>query len=102
MNQYFVMVVTGVFGVLASARLTRLIVADSYPPAAWLRSKWDALTHDGSWSELVHCGWCASPYVSAAVFAPGYFLSWPHWWYLVTGFIAASWLVGWVVFHDED
>ena len=94
-------VVTAFVGTIAAARITRLVVADSYPPAAWIRMRWDALTHDGSWSELAHCGWCFSPYAAAVVFAPGYFLHWPTWWYVVTCWLTASYLAGWFVFHDE-
>ena len=97
----FLIVVTALVGTLAAARLTRLIVADTYPPAAWVRSKWDALTHDGSWSELVHCSFCAAPYVTAAVFAPGYFLDWPTWWYVLVCWLAASYVASMVVARDE-
>lgn len=68
---------------IASARLTRLIVHDRYPPAAWLRIQWDKLTHDGPWSELVHCNYCAAPYCSAALWWPLYAtMHWPFGWYI--------------------
>jgi hypothetical protein len=94
--------VTGLFAVAASARLTRLIVQDEYPPMVWIRIQWDRLTRDGGWSKLAHCGWCASPYAAALVLGTGYLCDWPTWWYLITGWLAASYAAGWIVFHDED
>ena len=95
-------VFTSVVAVLASARITRLIVEDEYPPSIWVRMKWDRLTRDGEWAKLVHCGWCASPYVTALVLGLGYFLRWPTWWYVGSAWLAASYVAGWIVFHDED
>jgi len=95
-------VVTAIIAVVASARLTRLIVEDEYPPSVWIRIQWDRLTRDGPWSKLAHCGWCASPYVAALVLGLGYFLDWPTWWYVVTAWLAASYAAGWINFHDED
>ena len=68
---------------IASARLTRLLVHDRYPPVARLRAGWDALTRDGAWSELVHCNYCASPYLTAALWWPLYATQcWPFGWYV--------------------
>jgi hypothetical protein len=95
-------VFTTIVAILATARITRLIVEDEYPPSIWVRIKWDRLTRDGEWAKLVHCGWCASPYVAALVLGLGYFLTWPTWWYVACSWLAASYAAGWVVFHDED
>lgn len=95
-------VVIAILGVFASARITRLLVNDEYPPSIWLRMKWDALTHDGSWSKLAHCPWCLAPYVTAAVFGVGYLVTWPTWWYLGAAWMSASWAAAWITFHDED
>ena len=94
-------VFTAVVAVLASARLTRLIVADTYPPVAWLRSKWAGLTHDGEWAALVSCSFCAAPYVSAVVLALGYWLDWPTWWYVACCWLAVSYAAAIVVQYDE-
>jgi hypothetical protein len=76
--------------ILASYRVTRLIVYDDFPPIFWLRSKityarppitrtdkvWDYRTGQWQWGdseidywwlgELVNCPWCTSAYVSGA------------------------------------
>lgn len=101
MNHEFVVVVAAIVGVLGTARLTRLIVADSYPPSVWLRIKWDTLTHDGPWSKLVHCAYCASPYIAAPNLAWAV-LSDLHWsWWIFNGWLAASYVASLVVFWDE-
>lgn len=94
-------VVAGVVGVLSAARLTRLLVADEFPPVVWFRIKWDEATKDGSWSKLVHCPWCAAPYFSAIVLAWA-LLSGLHWtWWVFNGWLAGAYLASMVVFHDE-
>ncbi len=52
---------------LAVFRLTRLIVADVFPPIRWARER---LERGPEWlADLVSCHWCASAYVSAGVVA---------------------------------
>lgn len=67
---WFVIVAAALVGIVASARFVRLITADKFPPAVWLRIKWDNLTDkdgDGEgWSLLAHCPWCLAPWVVAA------------------------------------
>jgi hypothetical protein len=87
---------------LATARLTRLLVNDDWPPSTWFRIKWDTITKDGIWSKIVHCPWCASPYIAAILLAWAV-LSNLHWsWWLFTGWLAVSYVASWIVFHDED
>ena len=89
-------------GVLGSARITRLVVADDFPPVVSLRIAWDRLTNDGPYSKLVHCPWCFAPWVVliniiAALWSDLH----PAWW-LLNLWMAASYAASWVVFHDED
>jgi hypothetical protein len=87
--------------VLAVGRLTRLITADEFPFSIKLRMWWDRVTHDGPWSKLVHCHWCASPYVAAVVLAAG-LLSEFHWvWWTICGWLAVSYIAAIVVERDE-
>lgn len=97
-------------GIVASARFTRLVVADSFPPSVWVRIKFATLTKDGSWSTLVQCPWCFAPYVVAADLAWGLLadvwvtpldLAAKVWW-VVNGWLAASYAASWIVYHDED
>jgi hypothetical protein len=87
--------------VVGTARLTRLLVFDTYPPAAWVRARWDGLTKDGPWSVLVHCGYCAAPWIAVVTIAWGYFTD-LHWsWWVFYGWLALSYLAATFVSWDE-
>jgi hypothetical protein len=110
MNTEFLYVAAALVGVLSSGRLVRLLVSDDFPPSVWLRKKWDSLTEiedddvikDGPWGKIVHCGWCASPYISAMILLWAV-LSHLHWtWWAFNGWMAGSYVASWIVFHDED
>jgi hypothetical protein len=98
----FTMVAAALIGVVSVARLTRLITQDSYPPVAWLRSKWQAITHDGDWSELATCPYCAAPYIAAVVLAWGLLTDFQTAWWVVNGWLAASYLASMVVVRDGE
>ena len=102
MNPEFLYVAAALVGVLSSGRLVRLLVNDDFPPAVKTRMIWDKVTKDGDWSKIVHCGWCASPYISAMILAWAV-LSHLHWtWWVFNGWMAGSYVASWIVFHDED
>lgn len=93
--------------VLGGARLTRLIVHDSYPPAVavrqwWVKVTWNKKTNDeGRWSLLATCHWCASPYVFAIVLLTAWLSQLAWGWWLFWGWLAGSYLLGMVVERDE-
>lgn len=77
--------------VLATARLTRLVVRDAItdPPRAWLAQ------HAGPGvTYLVHCRWCASIWLGVGVAAAVY--NWPARWWVAIPLIglAASHITG--------
>lgn len=94
---------------VAAARLTRLITQDVYPPAAWLRARWDDATSESDWNDLLHCHWCLAPWVvlplqAVAYFALGSALPPFHPWHLVWLFCAwltMSYLASWIVNNDD-
>lgn len=91
--------------VLGSARLGRLIVHDTYPPVAWLRAKWDDATSNSGWNELLHCHWCATPWITltaVGVFALGFAVPWVFWvWWIGMGTLGASYLAGMIIERDQ-
>lgn len=90
-----------IVGIVGTGRIVRLVTADEFPPSVWLRIKWAEITHDGPWSKLFNCLWCFAPYAVGANMAWAYF-SGLHWsWWLFNGWMAASYAVSWIVFHDE-
>lgn len=94
------LLVAVVVGIGGTARLTRLIVDDTYPPAAALRSGWRRLTNDGPWAELVDCAFCASPYIAAGNLAWAT-LSDLHWsWWLLNGWLTVAYAASIIVVRD--
>lgn len=99
---HFAIICAAIVGVLAAARVTRLIVFDSYPPVAWLRAWWHKVTKDGKWAMLVDCPYCASPYVAAVILLAGELSHYHRWWWIVCGWLAASYVASIVVSYDGD
>ncbi len=87
--------------IVASARLTRLLTADSFPPIVWLRIKWDNLTDGSDWNKLFHCHWCMSFWMTALVVLTGWLSELHLVWWLVFGTLAASYLAAMLVERDE-
>lgn len=87
--------------VAGSARLTRLVVHDSFPPAVWVRMRWDRVTRDGSWSTLAHCHWCLGPWLLALALVTAWATDVSVWWWLFWGWLGASYATSWLVEHDE-
>jgi hypothetical protein len=96
---WWVAVIVGIF---SAGRLTRLWTADDFPPVEWARDKWVVVTKGGSWSKLAECLWCAAPWITLVVGAWAV-VSGLHWtWWVLNGWMATSYIVSWLVFHDED
>lgn len=91
-----------VVGTVASARLVRLVVADSYPPSVKLRMWWSHVTKEGPWEPLLNCPWCFAPYVVTLNLAIAIWSDFhPIWWY-VNAVLALSYVSSWLAYHDED
>lgn len=88
--------------VLSAARISRLVVADSWPPTVWLRIKWDTLTKDGPWSKLVHCPYCFAPWSAAFIIGWGLVFDWPVAWWILNGWLATAYLAAMVQARDGD
>jgi hypothetical protein len=88
-------------GIISAARLTRLFTQDSFPPAAWLRMKWDEITKDGAWAILAHCHWCLAPYMVAFVGLWGWLSGLHVLWWVINAWLAASYIASMIVERDE-
>ena len=88
--------------VLSSARLTRLAVFDSFPPAEWLRNKYADWTDGTGWQLIAFCGYCASFWITALVVGSGYYSDWHPAWWLFNGAMGASYLAAILVTFDGD
>jgi hypothetical protein len=61
-------VLTVVLISLATYRITRFLVRDTFPPVALLRARFEEKAgHGSSLAYLASCTWCASVYVGTAV-----------------------------------
>lgn len=96
--------------VLGSARLTRLVVFDDWPPTRWWRDKWVGWTSrvwengnvvDGPWTKLFTCGWCFGPWAAALCLATAWVTNVGWVWWVLWGFLAAGYLASIVVDRDE-
>ena len=88
-------------GVVAAARLTRLVTKDHWPPMAKVRRKYVELTGDSDWSVLAECPFCVAPYVVAADLAWAVGSDLDKKWWMVNGWLAASYAASWIVVRDD-
>lgn len=89
-------------GTLASARLTRLLTQDTWPPSVWVRTKWAEITDDGPWYDLVDCPWCAAPWITGANLVVALLTDLHVAWWIFNGWMAASLVVAWVTIKAGD
>lgn len=101
MNELIYFAVAVGVGILSVGRIARLITQDSFPPAVWLRIKWDSKTEGSAWNILLHCHWCITPWITLPIGAWA-LLSDLHWsWWLFNGWLAAAYVTSMIVERDE-
>ena len=92
--------VAAVVAVIGTARLTRLLTEDTWPPVAWLRERWFERTNGTGWEELFVCPFCMAPYLAVVTVAWGW-ASDLHWsWWLFYGWLSLAYLASMVVARD--
>lgn len=100
-----VLIAAVVVGSLGAARITRLFVADHWPPIEALRNAWDTWTaaeRRQGWTILLHCPWCLSPWVVLVVGGLAVWSDLAWWWWAGVGWFALAYVAGWLTYHDED
>jgi hypothetical protein len=86
--------------IIGTARLTRLLAEDDWPPAAWFRTRWISAFNGTGWDGLILCVFCISPYLAAANVAWAV-LSDLHWaWWLFNGWLALAYLSAIITTRD--
>lgn len=93
-------------GIVGAARIVRLVTADTFPPSVWLRIKYEDRAGE-QWGKMLTCPWCFGPWVTLVtlilfLLANSAGGNWLAAWLLFYGWMAASYAVSWVVYHDED
>lgn len=105
------MVLAALVGTIAVARAVRLITADAYPPAVWLRVWWANHTDTkvgswrADWGPLLTCPFCLAPYAVAVDLGWAWWSGLAGWWgtawWLVNLWAAVSYAAAMVVVRDE-
>jgi hypothetical protein len=88
-------------GIVAAARLTRLVTKDHWPPMSFLRRKYVELTEGTEWSVLAECPFCVAPYVVAADLAWALKSDVSKPWWVFNGWLAASYAASLIVVRDD-
>jgi len=86
--------------ITATARLTRLVVHDDFPPTMWWRDLWDKWTRNSDWNKVMHCGFCFSFWAAVFVVGTGLLLSFSVVWFLIFGTLGASYLAAIIMTSD--
>lgn len=95
--EYILAFALGIFG---SARLTRLITQDIFPPTAAIRD-WIGDHWPEKWALLFHCHWCFGFWANLINLTAGWFSDLhPLWWFANLAF-AGSYFTSWIVNNDE-
>lgn len=102
----FEWVAVALVAITSAARITRLVTHDAFPPAMWLRIKWDDLTTSkgkpNGWNLLMHCAYCFSFWATVAVVLSGYLSDWHPIWWLVNSCFGAAYLAAILMVKDGD
>lgn len=99
---HFDWIAIALVSIASSARITRLLTYDAFPPVVRIRMWWDKVTKDGEWALLAHCGYCASFWITLVVLGSGWLSDWAPAWWFVNGVFGASYLAAILMANDGD
>lgn len=88
--------------IVGSARITRLLTIDKFPPIRWVRDKYEEWTDGNDWQLIAFCAYCMSYWPTLAVILTGYHWHWHPIWWIVVGSFAASYPAAILVVLDPD
>lgn len=78
----FQWVAVAIVTALSSARLTRLVTVDTFPPVKAVRDWFEEKTDGSGWQILTMCGYCFSFWATLLVVLTGWASDWPTAWWL--------------------
>lgn len=88
--------------IVSSARITRLLTYDQFPPILAARD-WFADKTDGSgWQLIAYCAYCMSFWVTIGIVLSGWFSGFHLIWWLVNSIFAGSYLAAVFMVHDGE
>ena len=86
-------------GIMGTARLTRLVVDDTWPPVIWLKSQYTGRVSE-SWAPLLSCAACFAPWVALPNLAIAIATDLhPAWWF-INGWLAVAYAATMIVWRD--
>lgn len=88
-------------GIVAAARITRLLTEDTFPPTVALRT-WYMSKVSEEWGKLAICPWCLGPWIVALDGLAAISTDLHPAWYVANVWFAAAYVASWLVYHDED
>jgi hypothetical protein len=94
------LIAAAIIGIIAVARLTRLVTDDEFPPMLWLRNKWIGMFPASGWAGLILCSFCVSPYIAAISLAWAITTDLQPAWWVVHGWLALAYLAAIVTTRD--
>ena len=103
----FEWIAAAIIAAISTARITRLVVWDTFPPSAHLRAKWADWTDGGAWEDLLKCGYCFGVYAAAFTLGTGWLsvalVGDLHWsWWLFHGWMALSYVAAIIMTFDGE
>ncbi len=106
MSVEFYWLAVALVAITSAARLTRLLVADKFPPVMYLRMVYlrivDRAGVNPEYGRLVLCGWCMSFWAFLAVGLWGYLTDFNEPWFVANGLFGGSYLAAMLMARDGD
>lgn len=88
--------------VFSTARITRLITQDVYPPVAKLRAWWLRRCGESAWGMLATCPYCMSFWVGILVAGTGWLTGFHAAWWAINSLFALAYAAAYVVAYDGE
>lgn len=90
----------GLIAVIGTARITRFITEDTFPPMVRVRDAWIARFNTSGWAELAICPFCVSVYISAGTIATGLLLDFGPLWVVIYSWLSLAYAAAILVARD--
>jgi len=104
--QDFYWIAVAVVLVTSSARVTRLLTWDKFPPIAFFRDAYadwtDKTDRRRGWQVLAFCGYCMSFWVTLGLGLWGWLTDFQEAWWVANGILGASYLAAILMAFDGD
>jgi len=88
---------------IATARMTRLVTQDTFPPMAMFREWWEVRFADkGDWVLLFLCHWCFGFWAAIFNIGLGLVSDTATWWWIINVMACVAYAASFAVHHDGE